>query len=246
MKISQRKENWAMPIDAPAYSPMPAHYKDTIFQTVFFRTHEDNVARILPSPLKPAPGGLCAVLGIKVGWCSHWGPFNEVGVVVQSTFRGKIGWYLTCLFLNSSDPIAPGREIWGCPKKYAEITVEHWGSELTTTCVRAGVPMIQINSRIIAPAKEEEVPLIFPMYVLKIIPKVGSSEPEVKQLNENPPPYNVKIHALYKGVGTVRFEPTTAGDFWQLTPIEMLSSWYQVCDYSQGHGKVIYDYLKEK
>jgi len=245
MFISQYNDNWAMPPDSPTYPTLPPYYRDTLFQLVYYTTSKDNVAPLLPKPLVPADDGLCCAFAIKVGFCSHWGAFNEVGVCVKVAFKDEQAWFLPCLFLNSSDAIAPGREIWGCPKKLAEISVEHYGGELTTTAVRAAVPFMRLNSRIMAPARPEEIPPIFPMYLLKIIPQADGSEPAIKQLVANGPIENVNITKLFKGPGVVKFEPTVAGDFWKLQPIEFLGAFYQVCDYTQGPGKVVIDYLAQ-
>ena len=78
---------------------------------------------------------------------------------------------MPCLFLSSSDAIAPGREIWVCPKKIYDITVEQHGSDLASTAVRAGVQFMQLNSRCMEPATPDEIPPLFPMYLLKIMPK---------------------------------------------------------------------------
>ena len=183
---------------------------------------------------------------IKVPFCTHWGAFNEVGVCVKAVFRDREVFFLPCLFLNSSDAIAPGREIWGCPKKLAEITIEHHGSELTSTAVRANVQFMQINSRCMEPATLEEIPSMFPMYLLKTIPKSGSNEPAIKQLCENGVLSNVKTHKLFKGTGVVSYRPTVCGGFWRLQPKEFLGSFYHECDFTQDHGRIVYDYLEER
>lgn len=71
------------------------------------------------------------------------------------------------------------------------------------------------------------------------------NEPAIKQLVENGPVYDVTITKLFKGAGVVKLEPTVSGEFWKLQPIDFLGAFYQVCDYTHGHGKVIIDYLKE-
>ena len=238
-------ENWCMPFDSPAYPTLPAYYRDTIFQMVYYTTAKDNIARVLPEPLEPADDGLCCAFAIKVPFCTHWGPFNEVGVCVKVNFKGQEAFFLPCLFLTSSDAIAPGREIWGCPKKIADITVEQIGSELTSTATRAGVQFMQLNSRCMEPATAEEIPPLFPMYLHKVIPKSGSNEPAIKQLCENGIPTDMKVHKLFKGPGVVSYRPTVCGDFWRLEPKEFLGAYYQECDYTQGHGEVILDYLAE-
>ena len=245
MFVSQRNDNWVMPPDSPTYPTLPPYYRDTLFQMVYYTTDKDNVPPLLPKPLEPADDGMCCAFAIKVPFCSHWGAFNEVGVCVKVMLNGEEGWFLPCLFLSSSDAIAPGREIWGCPKKIADISVEHYGSELTSTAVRAGVQFMTLNSRITGPATPDEIPPIFPMYLLKILPKPDSNEPAIKQLVENGAIGDVKITKLFKGAGVVKIEPTVSGDFWKLQPKEFLGAFYQVCDYTQGHGKVVIDYLQQ-
>src|SRR5712692_3712735 len=139
MIIDQYVESWCMPPDSPTYPVLPPYYYNTVLQTVYYRADKSDIARLLPKPLEPGDD-ICAAFAVKVGWCSHWGPFNEVGVVISCLFKGQPGFYLPCLFLNSSDAIAPGREIWGCPKKLADISVQQYGAEITTTALRAGVP----------------------------------------------------------------------------------------------------------
>lgn len=240
-----RNENWSMPFDSPAYPPLPVYYRDTLFQMVYYTTNKDNVVKVLPDFLEPADDGLCVAFAIKVPFCTHWGPFNEVGVCVKVNYQGQEAFFLPCLFLNSSDAIAPGREIWGCPKKMAEITVEQHGSELTSTAVRAGVQFLQLNSRCMEPATPEEIPPLFPMYLLKIIPMNGANEPAIKQLCENGTLSDVTTHKCFKGPGVVSYRPTVSGDFWRLEPKEFVGAYYQELDYTQGHGRIIKDFLEE-
>ena len=53
------------------------------------------------------------------------------------------------------------------------------------------------------PATLEEIPPLFPMYLLKMIPKAETNEAEIKQLVENGELSDVKIHKLFKGPGVV-------------------------------------------
>ena len=84
------------------------------------------------------------------------------------------------------------------------------------------------------------------MYLLKIIPNAESNTAAIKQLVANGTLANVKIHTLFKGPGVVSFQPTVSGDFWRLEPREFVSSYYMLCDFTQGHGKIVYDYFKKE
>ena len=54
---------------------------------------------------------------------------------------------------------------------------------------------------------------------------------------------NAETHWLYRCAGSVRFSPTTAGDFWKLVPKEIIGASRSAMDYEQGYGQVVYDYL---
>ena len=216
MFVSWRNDNWAMPPDSLTYPTIPPYYRGALLQLVYCTASKDNIAALFPNPLEPVDDCLYFAFAIKVGFCSYWGAFNKVGVCPKAVCNDQEVFFLPCLFLNSSDAIAPGREIWGCPKTLTDILIEHYGSELTTTAVRAGVPFMQLNSRITVSATPEEVPPIVPMYLLKIIPKEDKNEPAIKQLVENGRVYDVTITKLFKGAGVVKLESTVSGEFWKL------------------------------
>jgi acetoacetate decarboxylase len=243
MNLWRSSFDWAVPPDAPAYPPPPAHYEDVLFQLVFFRTAVDNVRPLLPEPLVPAPSGRCCAFAIDATFCAEYGPFKEMGVAAACTYEGREAFYLVCLFLDSSDPIAPGREIYGSPKKLARILMTQEGGELTSTAVRADVPMIRLNSRNTEPATAADIPSLFPLYQMKIIPAVDGPRPAIKQLIRSAAPENVVTKRLFKGPGVVTFAPTVAGDFWRLAPVEFAGAIYQVASYNQGFGAVAIDYL---
>ena len=243
MQFEQRDENWATPIDSPAYPPPPADYRDALFQYVYFTVDPNDIAPLLPAPLEPASHGRCMAMALDATFSADYGPFKEIGIFVGCTFEGQEGAYLTCLFLNSSDAIAPGREIYGSPKKFADIRITQEGNELTSTAIRADVPMIRINSRITGPAEPGEMPARLPVYVLKVIPAADGQRPCVKQLLVAAPQEEVRVTKLFKGPGVVSFAPTVAGDFWKLRPRTFEGAVYQQCSYRQAYSRVVKDYL---
>jgi len=244
MNFWQSDFDWAMPGNSPAYPRPGGYYQNVIFQLVYFTTDIKNIAPLLPEPLEPSPTGRCCAFGINAQFCADYGPFQEAGVAVGCLYEGKEAFFLPCLFLNSADPIAPGREIWGSPKKFANIKMIREGNEITTTAIRADVPIMQINSRLTEVANEDEVPALWPLYMLKVIPAADGNGLTVKQLIEGAPPEDVEVLKLFKGPGVVSFRPTVAGEFWRLTPNEFEGAVFQECNYHQGFGKIIKDYLK--
>jgi len=240
----QRNENWTTPVDAPMYGPLPTVYRDVVFNTVYFRTDPANIAPLLPEPFEPGEDGICAALAIEVAFSSSYGPFNEMGVVAQVTFRGQKGFYLAALYLNNDSAIAAGREIYGSPKKMAEVTFEDHGEVFVATCRRSGIDIIRLTSRILTPAKEDDFIPVFPIFNLKMIPRIDKPEPAIKQVTSAGVD-NAKLRWLYKAAGTVQFQPSVSGDFARLQPQEILGASRSKMDYEQGFGEVVYDYLAE-
>ena len=81
-------DGWAIPFDAPFYPRLPAWYRGVRFQMVEFRADPYAVARLLPEPLEPSPGGECVATGIKIPFSSAYGPINEA-LIQQRTSCGR-------------------------------------------------------------------------------------------------------------------------------------------------------------
>jgi acetoacetate decarboxylase len=124
----------------------------------------------------------------------------------------------------------------------AAISLEQCGDVFVGTCVRNGIEIMQITTRTLAPAKPEEFIPVFPIYNLKMIPSVDRPEPAIKQVTCTGVD-DAKTHWLYRCAGSVRFAPTAAGDFWKLSPREVIGASRTAMDYEQGYGQVVYDYL---
>ena len=150
--ISQRNESFATPVDAPAYGPLPTIYRGVEFNYVYFTTEPENMVSMLPTVFEPGKDGICVAFSVQVPFSSSYGSFKEMGVVVQASFRGEEVFFLPALYLDNDSAIAAGREIYGSPKKMAELKMEQHRDVFVGTCSRNGIEVIQITTRTLAPA----------------------------------------------------------------------------------------------
>jgi acetoacetate decarboxylase len=240
-----RNEDYATPVDAPAYGPLPTVYRGVEFLTVYFTVEPRSIAPLLPAPFEPGEDGLCAALAIRVPFSSSYGPFNEMGVVVAAKFRGEKCFFLPALYLDNDSAIAAGREIYGSPKKRAEISMEQRGDLCVASCARHGVPIMTMTARIHAPAKLEEFPSVFPVYNLKLIPSIDGPRPAVKQITCTGVDQPV-VHWSYRCAGAVELHPTAVTGCGWLKVKETIAACRYMMDYEQGYGRVVYDYLTAK
>jgi acetoacetate decarboxylase len=236
-------EDYTTPVDSPAYGPLPTIYRGVSFNYVYFTTDPGNIETLLPQPLKPCEEGLCAAFSIKVPFSSSYGAFNEMGVVVQAVFNGKKVFYLPALFLDNDSAIAAGREIYGSPKKYAQIELTENAGIFTGTCKRNGAELIRIDTKITGPLIDGDLPDIFPVYNLKMIPSITGSGPAIKQLTSTGV-FNSKLYDPYLCSGTVQFNVSSVSGIHVLKPQKMIGASQYVMDYDQGYGEIVYDYLK--
>src|SRR5439155_21430867 len=119
----KHNQGWSIPADSPYYPPLPATYRNVKWQLVCFTADVESAWRFLPEPLEPFPDGFAMASALEVPFCSNYGAFLEMFVVLKCLFRGQAGYYCSHVFHNGPAGIAAGREIYGTPKVFAELSV---------------------------------------------------------------------------------------------------------------------------
>ena len=234
----------AMPAHRPYYPALPTYYRDVRFQLVYFQADPRQLRNYLPEPLEPADDGLCVAFGIDVPFSSSYGPFHEAGLQIKVTFRGQSGFYNSHLYLDNVPAICSGRERWGAPKEYAQVTFEQHHNLLVSRTIKDGVNLMTITSDLGAPTTPEALIPMFPSYRLKLIPRADGPGAALKQI-VTAAPQDVTTHLLYQGNGTVTFGATANSDLRPFGPGKEIAAFYQVASYTETYGEIVYDYLQE-
>ena len=235
-----------MPAFSPYYPPPPARYRGVKLQFVYFRADVAAVERVLPECLEPSEDGFCAAIGLTVPWSDNYGPFEESVLVVGCRFEGQPGFFAPVAFLNSTNSIPAGREIYGTPKVSAEISVSGDGSQMVTDTRQGGTSIFRILTTMRDAATADELPDLTPSWRLKVIPRADGPGADVCQLIDGAPVMqDVTVHARRKGEGVVEFHPDSAYDLSDFTPREYLGARFLEMDYAEGYGRVVRDFLRE-
>ena len=122
MKIEEVKRNaFAMPLTSPAFPPGPYRFINREYLIITYRTDPAALEAVVPEPLKIAAPHVKYEF-IRMPDCSGFGDYTESGQVIPITYNGKPGGYVHSMFLDDEAPIAGGREIWGFPKKLANVS----------------------------------------------------------------------------------------------------------------------------
>jgi acetoacetate decarboxylase len=232
----------AMPPTWP-YFAIPCVYRDVRFHIARLRIPEAALVRLLPAPLEGAGAGVCLVTSIDVPYSSSYGPFQESFLQVQCRWRGQTATYVPYVFLNNTRAICAGREIYGTPKVWADVTFDRTADKVTSeTCVD-GALLIRQDIKIGGSLGLDALPDDGAAYRLKLIPSVDGSGPCVKQL-VTASPSDFQVSDLWQGSAEVTFGAWGGLDLRSLEPVEPLMAYGFVASYVEGWGGVALDYLK--
>jgi len=179
-------EVWAVsgsPSIAPLYPNPPYEYRGSRMITVLL----DGAAPhdVLPVGLEQ-PQAPSRVVVFADYPDTTIGPYREVVVLVGADRQASPGLFCPLIYVDSDAALCAGREIWGFPKKLADIEVEQDGNAVRARLVRGGVELLTLSGSVtehVDPATLAALGAL-PIYNRKLIPGVASKEADVDRLTQ--------------------------------------------------------------
>ncbi|TFG13599.1 hypothetical protein EU537_05945 [Candidatus Thorarchaeota archaeon] len=188
------ESSFSSPLNNPLYPPPPYHYENARLSLSLFYPSEGSVQSLLPTPLKPSQLPLMALL-VAEQPCKETGTFMEAGVLVQCMFdnpdsgQEDVGVYFAQNFVDSDIALAAGREIWGYPRKLANISLDLKGDILSTKVIRNGTLLIETTCEL---SDEGEWIDSGPNINAKVIPKTDGTGHSISSLTAAYLTYDIK------------------------------------------------------
>ena len=136
----------------------------------------------------------------------------------------------------------PGREIYGWPKKDAEISFIEENDGISAQVVRDGVTLV--DAALHRSARIDPIPPQpgTPWFNLKLIPSVKkNAPPDVMQLTSTL--MESETRELYKGSATLELCSSDSDPLGDIPVLGIVEGRYTVDDITLGYGDVIFDYL---
>jgi acetoacetate decarboxylase len=248
---AQELKGYSMPFTAPLYGSPPLKYSDSKIVTVVFKTSPQVLRKMVPQPLVPNPQGLMFAYTSSLNVLAHQsGEFSfpganyfEVVLGIPVRFDQTGGNYCVVMYLDKTvTGVSFGREIWGYPKKGANITFVEEGGKVSTTVERFGTTIMKLSFE--RTQRVEPVPPRpgTPTFNLKFIPSIRKdAPPDVMQLTSNVSEFNRK--ELWRGKGSVEFGSLSADPLGDIPVLEIVAAEYAIAEGSLGFGEVVHDYL---
>ncbi|SHE32553.1 Acetoacetate decarboxylase [Seinonella peptonophila] len=224
-----------LPDYAPLYPQLPFHYKNYRKLSVYCRGERAAIERFLPKQFEYA-GDVFEIFVLTNPEISGLTPYSEGGIVIPCKYRDIQGGYMAYEYVDTDESLCAGREIWGYPKKLADVTFEENEGKVQGRLVRKGKTIIDISVDL--DDTQVDQPNLFPRLIVKRIPKADVYGVDVDQviLNEFE---NVVIHSRETGSAQANWEYSSFDPLAELGPVEVLGGVFVVADYTLNYGKVL-------
>ena len=172
-----------LPHLSPLYPPLPWHYHAQRVLLISCAADPDKMKDFLPRPLE-VNGSQFTVFVLTCPRITAFDgkfeihPYHEAGIHLPVKYKGTSGLCCAYLYVDTDEELAAGRELWGYPKKIANIEfieqtsgskLDEMGNKIVSDVTRLGTTIMKIRAEITG--KEVEFPGDIPELIVKSIPK---------------------------------------------------------------------------
>ena len=176
------------PVFSPPYPPLPHHFSDVHTIQILCQAPKGAVRRALAQPLEPTGDGDLFVL--LLGWTPDVEEqgFNVHEIAINAPVKWKDGVGNTTLieYIDSDMGLIAGREIYGWPKKMADIawvqTATGWMITARKLKDQGSIPLMKIEYKISKSTPTVKWPEMGPVYLVRRIPNASPSTSPLCQL----------------------------------------------------------------
>lgn len=239
--------------NASLYTPYPFYYRDVKRLVISYETDLDPVLDILPDVLDPISDPPQVFFTINdIGFNLPLGPYREAFIGIKCKFQEMAVRYYAYMWVTSDAAMAAGREIYGAPKKLAEVSLssDPHNTELIQGAVErpAGVRLITASAMLDRFPKQIELKSE-PAVLLKIIPDAcNPKEPAISELLRVDMNFRLSLTEdnqpeFYPGVGSLDFNSDAIDDsIFELIPRKILSASFMKMEFSEEKVTLLHKY----
>lgn len=235
-----------MPYFSPSYpEELPYKYRNHETISVYFRADEDAVREFLPEPLEYVSNIVQAYISYTPEQQGGLEEYSEGGIVLQAEYDDITGGFVAAEYVTTDDALLCGREIWGYPKKTAEVSFEKGEEGISGSVRRKGTEILSVDFH--PDDRDFERPQTLPRLQRRRIPKATEPGYDINQIvimrfsggdSDFDPD---SIHTQESGTGSVNFKESEADPLYRLAPQETLGAMYTVDDLDLGYADEVVD-----
>lgn len=211
----------------------------TVSQVVIdYKTDPELAAAILPPPLEARGDGLMRVVLSQVAMHISENQTMHIGsgvFGVHCNYQSQQGYYVVTMPMSSEAAVIGGREMYGEPKKIAEIEFNKIGNHVSSSISRHGLTYISFEGDI--GDKIEAKTIDDKAFVFKAFPSVSGMgleyEPQLMQLN-----LSRKQRECYAINGELILSDSPLDPVADLPIREVVSAVFEVCS-AESNGEIL-------
>lgn len=248
------------PASAPLYPDPPYYYRGTRMISVAYEAETTAVVPHLPPGVEPLEDPVqCVVLAVDYPF-STFGPYHEAIISARVSFAGEPYLYTPFIYVDAEAPLAAGREIWGWPKKFADIGFSFGGDgtsgfreQFMFTLDRPrGKRLLTVTMSPERPAPEDEDGVATPSLTLRQIPNCEAGKPpsisELVRTEVTSFPHLAADGSkdVWTGRASLTMDSYSTQDpIGDLAPVRILGCRYGVYDTTLPQGRAVKNYLTD-
>lgn len=252
MTINFSSETFSQPYGATRmYGEPPYYYKGSRTVTAVYTVDGAGIDALLPPGVLLADESPVVSVTITHNVDSAFGAYDEMWFYVRVTFQGDTYMFNPLMYVSADSSMACGREMWGFPKKLAEM---QWSEDGTGFVFSGSRPADErlLDIRFVpegATGEPRNSEVAFPSLTLRLMPNyTGHGDPDLAQLISTVTPRRILPDEAgnpqyWRGTAEVTVGIGTAQDpFGLFTPVEMLDAWMSYSDFEIPAGVLVFDY----
>ena len=135
-------------------------FKGCEMLTLLWETKAEIIERILPPPLEPVSRPIVIAFIVNYPSTNQGLPYREGALMLRSQFEGQMGNYYLAMPVTDDRAMIGGREIFGFPKKMANVILERNGDDVYGYSERLGVKNIEVKAKLTGEFNDPETPKI--------------------------------------------------------------------------------------
>lgn len=193
-------------------------------------------AQQLEKALQPTPFTLASdrfmVSVADFGNCSM-GPFYDAGVVIPVTYKGHSGGHYLLEWEDQSWSIALGRELWGYPKRFADIHLDDTETSAHARVELRAEPLVDLHVSFddsVTPQAWSDVS-VFPHLLARATGQPGGDSFDRFDIIRRDTSADFELLERHTGTGSVSFGAGASHQDGPLTVVDVLGAEYTVGNY---------------
>ncbi len=245
MRKSEVRALASMPPQSPTYPRGPYRFHNREYLVISYRTDPALIRAALPEPLEPE-GDSVAVQWLDLPDGEGFGAYAAAAQVIPCAFNGERCNFISQMYVDSTPPLAGGREIWGIPMKFGKAALAVHADTLTGSLHYADQPvacgtMVYKHDAFRADHAREREHLARPQITLKLIPDIDGT-PAIAQLVATRFE-DIVVHGAWTGRARLELVPSVNCPLADLPVVQIVGGLHMATDMTLPYGKVIHDYL---